>query len=88
MHYGRKEALHMISNLTRATRTLATASIQHRIHHEFASGNLTLKEMTDLQAEYNGVSDHLDLFMSRIDGMLYPANDWAGVNKKEGAGCE
>jgi hypothetical protein len=82
MHYGRKEALHMISNLTKAVRTLATASIQHRIHHEFASGNLTVKEMSDLQAEYNGVSDHLDAFMSRIDGMLYPENDWTGVNKK------
>lgn len=88
MHYGRKEALHMIENLTKAVRTLATASIQHRIHHEFASGNLTLKEMTDLQAEYNGISDHLDLFTSRIEGMLYPPCNWAGVNKKEDAECK
>ena len=75
MREGKHEALHLISNLAESIRTIAIASIQHRIHHEFASGNLKVEEMSALQAEYNGVSDHLDLFINKIDDMMYPKGD-------------
>lgn len=77
MRDGKYEALHLISNLANSIRNIATASIQHRIHHEFASGNLTVKEMSDLQAEFNGITDHLDLFIGKIDDMIYPGNTWS-----------
>ena len=72
MRDGKYEALHMISNLANHLRSLGTAAIQHRIHHELVSGNITVAEMSALQAEFNGVNDHLDLFINKIDDMMYP----------------
>tara|TARA_R110000868_G_scaffold229404_1_gene482460 strand:+ start:220 stop:480 length:261 start_codon:yes stop_codon:yes gene_type:complete len=77
MREGKYEALHLISNLANSVRNVATAAIQHRIHHEFASGNLKVEEMSALQAEFNGVTDHLDLFIGKIDDMIYPGNTWS-----------
>ena len=81
MREGKYEALHLISNLANSVRNVATAAIQHRIHHEFASGNLKVEEMSALQAEFNGVTDHLDLFINKVDDMMYP--QYAPKDKKE-----
>lgn len=37
--------------------------------------------MSALQAEFNGVTDHLDLFINKVDDMMYP--QYAPKDKKE-----
>ena len=84
----RKEALEMLRILAEGIKTVSIGAMQHRIHQLLCSGNITVSELSSLQAEFNGVTDHLDMFKTKIDGMIYPPCNWAGVNKKEDAECK
>lgn len=75
----RLEALRTLKIAAESVRALSTLAVQRPIHNLRASHLITIREMIDLQAEWNGVSDHLDLFITTLEGIhMTSINDaWA-----------
>ncbi len=59
-------ALAQIKLLAEGTRNLGTAAVQRRLHEEFAGRRINADQLRRLQSEWNGVQDHLDLFISEL----------------------
>ena len=74
-------ALRQLMLLAEGTRNLGTAAVQNRLHNEFADGNITADQLRRLQSEWNGVQDHLDLFMSALAAIRMEVIDDAHDDK-------
>lgn len=62
-------ALAQIKLLAEGTRNLGTAAVQRRLHDEFAGRRINADQLRRLQSEWNGVQDHLDLFISELSAI-------------------
>ena len=60
---------------------LATIAVQREIHNAFAAGQITALELHLLQAEWNGVQDHLESFLETISSIRNAAIDEAFTDK-------
>lgn len=77
----RLEALRTLKIAAESVRALSTLAVQRPIHNLRASHIITIREMLDLQAEWNGVSDHLDQFISTVERLHMAAIDDAWADK-------
>lgn len=77
----RIEALRTLKIAAESVRALSTLAVQRPIHNLMAARLITVREMLDLQAEWNGVSDHLDAFINTLEGIYMTAIDDAHDEK-------
>ena len=73
---GRRHvALADIRTAATALLNLGTISVQREIHNALAAGHITPAELHLLQAEWNGVQDHLESFIETISDNHPDNND-------------
>lgn len=77
----RLEALRTLKIAAESVRALSTLAVQRPIHNLRAAHIITIREMLDLQSEWNGVSDHLDLFIGAVTRLHDQAIDDAWDDK-------
>jgi hypothetical protein len=77
----RLEAIRTLKIAAESVRALGTLAVQRPIHNLRAAHIITIPEMLNLQAEWNGVSDHLDLFIGAVIRMHDEAIDDAWDDK-------
>jgi hypothetical protein len=77
----RLEALRTLKIAAESVRALSTLAVQRPIHNLRAAHIITINEMLVLQAEWNGVSDHLDQFISTVEAIHVASIDDAHDDK-------
>ena len=77
----RIEALRTLKIAAESIRALGTLAVQRPIHNLRACHLITIREMIDLQADWNGIGDHLDQLISNIEGLHLAAIDDAHDDK-------
>jgi hypothetical protein len=81
----RLDALRTLKIAAESVRALSTLAVDRPIHNLRASHIITIPEMLNLQSQWNGVADHLDLFIEEVERMHTAAIDvWSdkvsGIN--------
>ena len=77
----RIDALRTLKIAAESVRALSTLAVQRPIHNLRAAHLITIREMLDLQSEWNGVSDHLDMFITTLEGIRVSTIDDAWADK-------
>ena len=77
----RIEAIRTLKIAAESVRNLGSLAVQRPIHNLRAAHIITIREMLDLQSEWDGVSDHLDLFIGAVTRMHDEAIDDAWDDK-------
>jgi hypothetical protein len=77
----RIDALRTLKIAAESVRALSTLAVQRPIHNLRASHIITINEMLVLQSEWNGVSDHLDQFISTVEAIHMASIDDAWADK-------
>ena len=77
----RLEALRTLKIAAESVRALSTLAVQRPIHNLRAAHIITINEMLVLQSEWNGVSDHLDQFISTVEAIHIASIDDAWDDK-------